>query len=143
MVQSVLEEVHEGICRGHLGARALATRILHQGYYWPTLQQDALDFVKRCHTCQIFGDVPRLPSVQQTPVLATWPFDMWGMDLIGRFPKLRSGFEYLVVVVDYFSKWIEAKSLANPSEENVINFFHNSILFRFGVPRAIITDCGT
>lgn len=76
MVQPILEEIHERTCGGHPGARALATRVLHQGYYWPTLQPDALNFVKRCRSCQIFGDVPRLPSIQQTPVLATWSFDM-------------------------------------------------------------------
>lgn len=57
--------------------------------------------------------------------------------------KDRSGFEYLVVAVDYFSKWIEAKPLANPTEENVIKLFRDSILYRFGVPRAVVTDHGT
>lgn len=65
------------------------------------------------------------------------------MDLIGKFPKARNGFEYLVVAVDYFSKWIEAKPLVHPTKENVLNFFHDSVLCRFGVPRAVVTDHGT
>lgn len=87
MVQPILKEIYEETCGGHHIARALAARILHQGYYWSTLQQDSLNFVKKCQTCQVFGDMLRLPSIQHTPVTTTWSFDMWGMDLIGKFLK--------------------------------------------------------
>lgn len=76
ITRAVLEELHEGVCGGHPGARALAERIIHQGYYWPTLRHDAEQFVKRCKSCQKFSSIPRLPSLEQTPVVATWPFDM-------------------------------------------------------------------
>lgn len=68
---------------------------------------------------------------------------MWGIDLMEKFSKSRNGHEYLIVAVDYFSKWIEAKPLENPTEENAINFFHDFILCRCRVPWAIITDHGT
>lgn len=63
---------------------------------------------------------------------------MWGMDLMGKFLKARNGFEYLVVAVDYFSKWNEAKPLVHPTEENVLNFFHDPVLCRFGVLCAVV-----
>lgn len=85
----------------------------------------------------------RQPSVQQTSVITTWPFDMWKIDLIEKFSKSRNGHKYLIVVVDYFSKWIQVKPLANPTEENALNFFHYFILCRYGVPRDIITNYGT
>lgn len=59
-----------------------------------------------------------------------------------KFSRSKSGFEYLVVAVDYFSKWIEAKSLVNPIDENVLNFFNDSILCRFGVLRVVVTNHG-
>ena len=59
-----------------------------------------------------------------------------------KFPTARGGLEYLVVAVDYFSKWIEEKLLAKSTEENVLNFFSDQILCRYGVPRAVVTDHG-
>lgn len=61
-------------------------------------------------------------------MVAALPFDMWGMDLMGGFPKTRNVYEYLVVAVGYFSKWIEAKLLASPTDENVSNFLRDYIL---------------
>lgn len=66
-----------------------------------------------------------------------------GMDLMEKFLKSKSEFNYLGLEVDYFSKWIKVQPLVNPIEENVLNFFHNSILCRFRVPRAIVNNHGT
>lgn len=115
-------------------------KIINQGFYWITLQKDTEDFVKHCKVCQNFGKIPRLPSVLQIPVLATWPFYVRGIDLMGKFFKSR-GNEYLIVTVDYFSKWIETKSLAAPTEENTLNILHDFVLCRYGVPRAMV-GCG-
>lgn len=60
-----------------------------------------------------------------------------------KFPKSRNRYEYLVVAVDYFSKWIEAKPLANPTKENTLNFFCDFVLCRYGVPQVVLTDYGT
>lgn len=59
---------------------------------------------------------------------------------MGKFSKSRNGFEYLIVVVNYFSKWIKAKPLASLTEENTLNFFHDFVLYKYGVPRVIVTD---
>lgn len=134
--------MHEGICGRNLGARSLMERVINQGFYWPTLREDAKAYVKSCNKCQVFENVPQLPSIEQMPVVATWPFDMWGMDLMGRFSKARNGYEYLVVAVGYFSKWIEAKLLASSTDENVSNFLRDYILCQFGVMRAVVTDHG-
>ena len=58
----VLREVHEGICENHIGARTLAGKVLRQGYYWPTILQDATDLVKKCRICQEHAKISRLPS---------------------------------------------------------------------------------
>lgn len=140
MVTAVLEELHEGVCGGHPGAKTLSERVINQGYFWPTLRKDAQDFVRKCYSCQIYGDVPRLPSIGQTSLVTSLPFYMCGIDLMGKFPREKGSFEYLVVAVDYVSKWIEAKPLVHSTENNVFNFFHDYILCRFGVPRAVVSN---
>lgn len=64
MTDVVIKELHEGVYGGHPGARTLSERVINQGYYWPTLRKDAQNFVHKCHSCQIYGDVPRLPSIE-------------------------------------------------------------------------------
>lgn len=111
----ILQELHEGVCDGHPNTRTLADRVISQCYYWPTLRRDAQSYVKKCRSCQIFDNIPRLPSIEQTPVISAWPFDMWIIDLMGKFPRGKGDMEYLVVIVNYFSKWVEAKPLIHPS----------------------------
>lgn len=77
--------MYEGIYGRHPGARSLAKRVINQVFYWPTLQEDAKIYVKSCNTCQILRNSPQLPLIEQTPMVAAWPFDMWGMDLMGRW----------------------------------------------------------
>ena len=73
----VLKEVHEGICGNHIGARALAGKVLRQGYYWPTILRDATDLVRRCRICQEHAKISRLPSEPLTSVTSPWPFQQW------------------------------------------------------------------
>lgn len=89
-----MREVHEGICRSHLGGRALAYKILRQGYYWPTLQKDASDFVRRCDRCQRNANIQRRPSTPLTSISVPWPFSQWGIDILGSFflPPGRENF---------------------------------------------------
>ncbi|KAK3042938.1 hypothetical protein RJ639_001014 [Escallonia herrerae] len=81
-----LQEVHEGICGQHLGGRTLAQKILRQGYYWPTMQKDAIKFTRRCDKCQKFGPLLQTPVAPLTSVVSPILFAMWGMDLLGPFP---------------------------------------------------------
>lgn len=76
LVTTILNEVHKEACGVPSGARTLANNIISSGYYWPSLRKDATEYVKICEKCQRFADIPRLPSAPQTPVAATWPFDM-------------------------------------------------------------------
>ncbi|KAL5576836.1 hypothetical protein UlMin_018535 [Ulmus minor] len=81
-----LEEVHAGVCGNHSSGRTLAHRILRQGYYWPTIQTDSLDFVRKYDKCQRFSAIPRQAPEDLTTVSSPWPFAKWGIDLIGPLP---------------------------------------------------------
>ena len=111
-VQEVLTETHDGICGKHLGAKALAKKVLRAGYFWPTMLKDAKDYVIICDKCQRHGDMHLAPPAELTSFTSPCPFAWWGIDLLGPFPKAVGQLKYLVVVVDYFTKWIEAKPLA-------------------------------
>ena len=79
----ILKEVHEGICGDHTGPKSLVNKIIRTGYFWPTMQKDAREFVKRCDNCQRFGNVQRIPAKRLTPIASPWPFAQWGIDIVG------------------------------------------------------------
>lgn len=81
-----LQEVYEGICRDHIGARILDHKILRWGYYWLTMNKDAKDFVKKCPKCQLFALVPHQSLEELTPILSSILFVVWGINLLGPLP---------------------------------------------------------
>ena len=64
----VLEEVHEGVCGDHMGSKSLVRKIIRASYFWPTMQQDTVDFVKKCDNCQRYGNVQRVPGEKMTTI---------------------------------------------------------------------------
>ena len=103
----MLREVHEGACGNHLGARSLIHKVVCTGYYRPTVQADAKAYVKVCDQCQRFSNIPRQPSGYLTPMMAPWPFAQWGLDILGPFLVGTRQMKFLVMGIDYFTKWVE------------------------------------
>ena len=136
----VLREVHEGICGNHIGARALAGKVLRQGYYWPTILRDATDLVKRCKICQKHAKISRLPSEPLTSITIPWPFKQWGLDILGPLPIGKGQCKFIIVAVDYFTKWAEVEPLATITKQKIRNFVWRAIICRFGIPRALVSD---
>nr|XP_023900752.1 uncharacterized protein LOC112012608 [Quercus suber] len=115
----VLREVHEGASGNHSGARSLGHKVVRAGYYWPTIQADAKAYVRVCNQCQHFSNVPRQPLEYLTPIMAPWPFAQWDLDILGPFPTGTRQIKFLVVGIDYFTKWVEAEPLAKITQQNV------------------------
>lgn len=105
--------------------------------------KDAQDYVNLCDKCQQHGDMHLAPHAELTSLVSPWPFTWWGIDLLGPFPKAAGQLKYLVVAIDYSTKWIEAEPLAKITAKNVLRFFKRNILARFGVPTLVISDNGT
>ena len=118
----IMREVHEGICGNHSGSRSLVHKLVRAGYYWPTMQKDAKDYVKACDKCQRFSNIIRQPTEEMTPMTTPWPFAQWGLDIMGPFPTAVRQLKFLVVGIDYFTKWVEAEALATITEKNVRSF---------------------
>uniref|UniRef100_A0A2N9F6A1 Uncharacterized protein n=1 Tax=Fagus sylvatica TaxID=28930 RepID=A0A2N9F6A1_FAGSY len=138
----VMREIHEGICGDHSGARALQRKIVRAGYYWPSMKADACKFVQSCDKCQRFANLLHSPPVELVPMTAPWPFAQWGLDIMGPFPIGRRQLKFLVVAIDYFTKWVEAEPLATITERNIQNFVWKAVICRFGIPRVLVSDNG-
>ncbi|KAK3012780.1 hypothetical protein RJ639_010216 [Escallonia herrerae] len=137
-----LQEVHEGICGQHLGGRNLAHKILRQGYFWPGMQRDAIKFTKRCDPCQKFAPLTHTPAAPLSILTSPIPFAMWGMDILGPFPMATGQRRFVIVAIDYFTKWTEAESLATITASKCEEFFWKNVVCRFGIPKILITDNG-
>ncbi|GAU30744.1 hypothetical protein TSUD_145410 [Trifolium subterraneum] len=139
----ILREIHEGINSQHLGGRSLARKALRAGYYWPTMQQDAKEHVKKRDKCQRHRDIHLAPPHELKSLSSPWPFAWWGMDILGPFTRGNLQCKYLIVGVDYFTKWVEAEPLPEITSFRILRFFKRDILCRFGIPQAVVTDNGT
>jgi transposase InsO family protein len=113
-----------------------------QGFYWPTAVADATRIVRSCQGCQFYARQTHLPAQALQTIPITWPFAVWGLDLVGPLQKAPRGFSHLLVSINKFSKWIEVRPLTSIRSEQSVVFFTN-IIHRFGVPNSIITDNGT
>ncbi|GJZ78900.1 reverse transcriptase domain-containing protein, partial [Tanacetum coccineum] len=123
------------------GANYTARKIFDSGFYWPTIYKDAHDFVTRCDICQRQGKITQRDEMPQNSIQVCEIFDIWGIDFMGPFPSSR-GNKYILVAVDYLSKWVEAKALPT-NDARVVCKFLKTLFSRFGAPRAIISDRGT
>nr|GEW02415.1 reverse transcriptase domain-containing protein [Tanacetum cinerariifolium] len=138
----VMREIHEGSCSMHAGPRSVVAKAVRLGYYWPKMHKDARDMIRKCNDCQIHCPVTRHPQQSLTPITAQWPFYKWGIDIAGPFPEGPEKFKFLIVSMDYFTKWIEAKAVATITGGQVKKFIWDNIVCRFGIPGEIISDNG-
>ena len=117
-------------------------KAFRQGFYWPTTVKDTQRIVRTCEGCQYFAKQKHAPSQELQTIPITWPFAIWGLDLIRKLPPAPRGVNHLFVMIDKFTKWIEAKPVATASSEGVVEFIKEVINW-YGVMNMIITDNGT
>ena len=140
----LMQEVHEGSFGTYANGHAMARKMLRAGYYWMTMESDCCKYVKKCHKCQIYADKMHVPPTLLNVISSPWPFSMWGIDMIGMIePKASNGHRFILVAIDYFTKWVEAASYANVTRQVVVRFIKNQIICRYGIPSKIITDNGS
>ncbi|XP_028799536.1 uncharacterized protein LOC114754863 [Neltuma alba] len=140
--QDILECCHSSAYGGHFRGEKTAAKVLQSGFYWPSLFKDAYAFVIRCDRCQRVGNISRRNEMPLNNILEVELFDVWGIDFMGPFPKSLNQ-EYILVAVDYVSKWVEATACVSSDAKTVIKFLKKNIFTRFGAPRAIISDGGS
>ena len=104
--------------------------------------KDAQAYVKACDKCQRFYNFIRKPSEELTSMIAPWPFVQWELDIMGPFLTAIRWLKFLVIGIDYFTKWVEAKALATITKKNIRNFVWRNIICRFGIPRVLVSNNG-
>ncbi|CAN6567574.1 unnamed protein product [Malus baccata var. baccata] len=139
---SILSFCHTYACGGHFGTQRTALKVLQCGFYWPSIFKDAKTFCLTCDKCQRMGGISAKDQMPQVSVLNVEIFDVWGIDFMGPFPS-SYGFTYILLAVDYVSKWVEAKATRTNDSKVVADFIRTNIFARFGMPRVIISDGGT
>jgi hypothetical protein len=141
-ITSVLNFCHSEAYGGHFSIKKTAAKILQCGFYWPTLFKDTNDFCRTYERCQKLGAISRRNMMPLNPILIIEIFNCWGIDFMGPFPS-SFGNLYILVAVDYVSKWVEPVACKKNDHRTVIKFLKENVLSRFGTPRAIISDQGT
>ncbi|XP_059650407.1 uncharacterized protein LOC132296208 [Cornus florida] len=140
----VMAEVHEGSCGAHQAGIKMRWLIRRYGYYWPRMRKDCIDYSKGCQACQRHGSIQNVPAKELQPIIKLWPFRGWGLDLIGKInPPSSEGHHWVIVAIDYFTKWVEAKACKTVDQQTVINFMEQNIIHRFGIPETLVSDNAT
>nr|GFA09736.1 reverse transcriptase domain-containing protein [Tanacetum cinerariifolium] len=137
----ILTACHSGPTGVHYGANYTAKKVFDSGFYWPTIYKDAFELVKNCDSCQRQGKISQKDEMPQNAIQVCEIFDVWGIDFMGPFPNSK-GNKYILVAVDYLSKWVKAKALPTNDARVVVKFL-KSLFSWFGTPKAIISDHAT
>ncbi|RDX91872.1 hypothetical protein CR513_26071, partial [Mucuna pruriens] len=142
-INSVLQFCHSAPGGGHYGSTRTVRKVLNCGLYWPTIFRDAHHFVSAYEQCQKAGmAMNRRHEMPQQPILFCEVFDVWGIDFMGPFP-VSNGYSYILLAVDYVSRWVEAIATRTNDARVVVDFLKSNIFYRFGVPKAVISDQGS
>ncbi|GKD46019.1 putative nucleotidyltransferase, ribonuclease H, partial [Tanacetum coccineum] len=137
----IMAHCHSGPTGGHHSANVTAKKVYKSEFYWPSVFKDANEYVRRCDACQRSGNISSRNEMPQNNIQVCEVFDVWGLDFMGPFPESR-GNKYILVAVDYVSKWVEAQALPTNDARIVVKFLRQ-LFARFGVPKALISDRGT
>jgi hypothetical protein len=121
--QEILQEVHAGICRGHISARVLEAKVLRQGFYWPAMVDDAAKLVATYEACQKFSHRCRAPTQPSQLIAPSWPLQWWGIIIVGKLTPAQGNYTFIIVAVEYFTKWVEAKPVINIASATIHKFF--------------------
>jgi hypothetical protein len=135
---TILREIHEGECGHHAPAGSLIAKAFRYGFYWPTAKAAVDRIMELCQGCQIYSKQTHMPATALHTIPITWPFTVWGLDMVGPLKTAPSGFMHLLVAVDKFMKWVEDKPIRKLDGKTALKF-DKDIVVRFGIPHNIIT----
>jgi hypothetical protein len=136
-----LGEVHEVICSTHQLAPKMKWLLHSASFYWPTMMTDYFHYYKGCEECQRFENIQLVPTFVLHPIIQPWPFYGWELDFIGQIhPPSSKGYCFVLVAMDYFTKWTKVVPLKNMTHKEVIELTTEHIIHRFGIPQTLTTD---
>jgi hypothetical protein len=138
--QTILETFHAGKIGGHLGVEK-TYKLLSVRYFWRGMKKDVENFVKRCEKCQKFKGYKK--EALLTPITVENVFDLVAMDIVGPLPTSKNGNRFLLVFVEYVTKWPEVYAIPNQESITIAKIILNEFIPRHGIPRRLLSDRGT
>jgi hypothetical protein len=138
----LLAEVHGGECRNHASSCTLVGKAFQHKFYWPIALQDTVELVKTSMACQFHAKQIHTPVQMLQMIPPSWPFAVWGLDIVGPFLCSIRGYQFPYAAIDKFTKWLEATPVVKINKQSALKFI-KSMIYRFGVPNRIITDNGS
>ena len=140
--RSISWHCHNSPCGGHYSGDKTTAKVLQSGFFWPSIFKDAHEHATQCDQCQRMGGISRRNEMPLQNIMEVEVFDCWGIDFVGPLPP-SFGNEYILVVVDYVSKWVEAVATPKNDAKTVVKFLKKNSFARFGVSRVLISDGGS
>ena len=138
----MLNDYHSRASGGHLSGMATTQKILHAGYFWPSVFKDYHEAVKKFPPCQHFYPKNHTHPASLHLVVVIIPFSKWGIDYMHCNPTSSRWHGYIIVAIDYFTKWAEVMPTYAEDGKTATLFLFNHVIARFGVPQSIVTDHG-
>lgn len=141
--QKIMKLCHEPSTCGHLGSFKTFSRV-KELYYWPKMRADINKFIKQCKICganKIYNQ-PGLGLMGEEKNV-NFPWQVIAVDLMGPFPRSKSGNTFLLEISDWFTKYVILHPLRKATAENIAKFLESDVFLKFGVPQFIISDNGT
>jgi hypothetical protein len=106
----LLKDIHSSVCRSHSSWRSIIGKALRNNFYWLTTKDDAMETITKCKANPL------------RPIDLSWPFAIWGIDIVGVLPSAPGGFRFLFIAIDTFTKWMEAMTMVNITQEVTVKF---------------------
>lgn len=137
----VCQMFHDDIMAGHLGVTKTIAKIIPR-FYWPGMRTYIYHYVRACPGCQARKNRPGKPTGLLQCIKVERPFEKVGIDILGPFPKSKTGNRNIIVAVDYLTKWVETRAIPTGKAPDVADFFVEQVFLRHGAPETITTDRG-
>jgi hypothetical protein len=140
--EEILRKCHSSEYGGHYGHFRTQAKVWASGFYWPEVHEDAKRFVATCPECQRSGNISQKNAMPLNYNFQVDLFNVWGINFMGPFMN-SNGYEHILVIVDYVSKWVESIPCRKASTEEAIQMIKTVIFPRHSVPRILISDGGS
>ncbi|XP_076933130.1 uncharacterized protein LOC143598924 [Bidens hawaiensis] len=121
----------------------VVAKLMNAGYYWAGMHLDAVQVIRKCDSYQRHAPNTLRSKNELVPVTSAWPFQKWAIDIMGPFPEAPGRVKFLIVAIDYFTKWVEAKPVASITTSSIKKFLWEFIICRFGLPQELVSENGT
>lgn len=140
--KDILKLFHDDECAGHFGISKTLSRIISL-YYWPGIRKDVYRYVRKCEVCQA-NKAPNqsCPGLMGNCREINFPFQMLSADLLGPYVRSKQGNRFVLVVVDWFTKFVLVHPMTNATTKSITKFLENQVFLIYGVPQIFACDNG-